>query len=486
MGFFDNLIRAFSPEAALKRKAAEHALNELEQIRNYDAAKRGRRTKNWYTVDSGPNQATVSSLSTLRARSRDLVRNNPWARKAIEVLKTNVVGTGIRPNFDTQNKRFVQSWKEWAETTECDFDGRLDFYGLQGLVMRNVADAGECLVRKRVDANGKYPIKLQVLEADFLDINKDGTITENGNLIVGGVEFDDNGRRVAYWLYTSHPSENRWANFDVISKRIPADEVLHVFRQERPGQVRGVPFGASALLRLRDLDEYEDAQLVRQKIAACFSAFVTSTGEASFSSNNNPQYERLEPGTIQYLERGEGISFAAPPGAEGYGEYTKKVLQSIAAGFGITYEAMTGDLTNVNFSSGRMGWLEFQRNVQDLQFAMMIPQMCIPAFAWFMDSAKLGGQIAGTMRSPGIDWTPARREMIDPLKETQAIKEAIMIGIQPWQEAVREQGYSPEAVLEMLKQDQDNFDKYELKLTSDPRNASSLQGQQSQSSGGGE
>jgi lambda family phage portal protein len=225
------------------------------------------------------------------------------------------------------------------------------------------------------------------------------------------------------------------------------------------------------------LDEYEDAQLVRQKIAACFSAFVQSTGEAPLARNDTPQHERLEPGIIQYLERGETVSFAAPPGAEGYGEYTKKVLQAIAAGYGITYEAMTGDLANVNFSSGRMGWLEFQRNISDLQFGMVIPQLCLPGFQWFIDSAKLAGKIASTFTAPVVNWTPARREMIDPLKETQAIKEAILIGIQPWQEAVREQGYSPEQVLQMLKDDQDNFDRLGLKLTSDPRNSSALQGQ---------
>lgn len=478
MGFFDNLIRAISPQAALKRQAAEFALQEVDAVRNYEAAKRGRRTRNWTAPDSGPNVSTVTSLSILRARSRDLARNNPWARKAIEVLKTNVIGTGIRPNFQKKNARLVDSWRMWAETTECDFDGRMDFYGIQAMVMRNVAEAGECIVRKRVDSSGKFPIKLQVLESDFLDMNKDGVRTDSGNYIIAGIEYDPNGKRVAYWLHEVHPTENRWQNWTAISNRVPVEDVIHVFRPDRPGQVRGVPFGASALLRLRDLDEYEDAQLVRQKIAACFSAFVTSTGEAAISGSNADQYDRLEPGTIQYLERGESVTFAAPPGAEGYGEYTKKVLQAIAAGFGVTYEAMTGDLTNVNFSSGRMGWLEFQRNVSDLQFGMIIPQLCHTAFDWFIQSAKLGGQVAASVTTPVVDWTPARREMIDPLKETQAIKEAIMIGIQPWQEAVREQGYDPQQVLEWLKEDQDNFDKYELKLTSDPRNASSLQGQQ--------
>lgn len=476
MGLLDNTIRFFSPETALKREAAKLALNELEKRSNYDAAKGGRRLKNWKATDAGPTLTIGNSLEVLRNRSRDLSRNNPWAKKAVNVLKTNVVGTGIRANIESKNKRLADAWRMWADTKQCDFEGRKTLYAIEALAFKTMVESGECLIRMRVDTRqGEFPIKLQVLEPDFLDHGRDSMPTAEGEFTQFGIKFDKEGRRLGYWLFPRHPHENQAGG--LMSNFVPADEVVHLYREERPGQARGVPFGVSAFIRMYDLDEYDSAQLIRQKIAACFSVFVTSTGESPITGNSASKVtEKVEPGLIQYLERGEQVVFGNPPGADGYPEYTRKVLQAIAAGYEVTYEAMTGDLSYVNFSSGRMGWLEFHRNVTDLQHNTIIPLFLDRVFEWFFMGAKLAGAVPMTLPQPFVTWTPPRREMIDPVKETKAIIAAIQGGIQPWSEAVREQGYDPAWVLEQLAADKESFDALGLVLSSDARYGLKLPG----------
>ena len=367
VNIIERAIATVSPEWGLKRTRARTA---LEHLRRYEAAAYSRRTESWRATSSSQNNETNGAISTLRNRSRDLVRNNAWAKKAVEVIANNVVGTGIRPKIIVDGKQAQRklslAWKQWAETTDCDITGRLNFYGLQYLIMKTVAESGECIiVRRRRNTPGKIPFQLQVLEGDFIPhtYNYYPKASGEGKFTLMGIEFDDNDRRTGYWMYRKHPGDiynfgtPEWAD---------ADEIIHVYQVERPGQIRGIPLGVSAMLRLKDFDEYEDAQLVRQKIAACYSVFITDPlGEAG--ARQTPVDERVEPGMVYTLDPGKEVTFATPPGAEGYDSYTKNVLRAVAAGYGVTYEALTGDLSNVNFSSGRMGWLEFHRNVTSWQ-----------------------------------------------------------------------------------------------------------------------
>lgn len=467
MGFIDTFIGAISPAAQLRRETAKAKLAIMnEQLRKYEAASRGRRTNGWVTDNNSINAENYFALPVLRSRSRDLVRNNPWARNAVEIIATNTVGTGIRPAIRGKDvpryNRLKQAWQRWADSTECDFYGRLNLWGLQHLVMKTVAEAGEVLIVKRYEEGS---LKLQVLEPEFLDHTRDGLKMVGGGDIVQGVELDSQGRRVAYWLFENHPQDVRGMT-SFASKRVLAKDVLHVFRQERPGQVRGVPFAASSILRLRDLDEYEDAQLVRQKIASCFSVFVRDTSTEGTPNNNGSQLtDRVEPGIIQELLPGQDIAFADPPGVDGYDAYTKSVLRSVAAGFGVSYEALTGDLERVNYSSGRMGWLEFMRKIEHWQLNVMVPQFCFPVWGWFSDFAG----IMGMATDVEIDWTPPKRSMVDPTKEVPATINAIRGGLQTQSDALRELGYDPEKVYTEMAEDNKVLDSLGLILDSDAR-----------------
>jgi lambda family phage portal protein len=459
MNWLDKTISWLSPTAGFKRARARHA---ADMVRGYEGASRGRRMANWKAGSTDANTEAASAGNRLRDRSRDLVRNNPWAARAVQVIASNTVGTGILPQ--AKNKRLQALWEMWGDTLACDADGRHNFYGIQALVMRSVVESGECLVRRRgrrIEDGLPLPFQLQVLEPDYLDIHKDGPIP--GGYMIQGIEFNQVGKRIAYWIYTDHPGNRTGLALASRSTRVPAEDVIHVYRVDRPGQVRGVPWGAPAIVRLRDLADYEDAQLLRQKLAACFTAFVYDN-DIGAGDNNMPLAESLEPGAIEILPSGKEITFANPPAAEGYGEYTANVLRAVAMAYGVTYEALTGNLSNVNFSSGRMGWIEFHRNIECWIWQMLVPQLCGGVWSWFTQAASMM-----QYDTAEATWTPPRREMIDPSKELKAMNTAIRSGLTSLSESIRRLGDDPEQVLTELAADLRMLDKLGLVLDSDPR-----------------
>jgi lambda family phage portal protein len=410
----------------------------------------------------------------LKARSRDLTQNNTYARRAVQAIANNTVGTGIQPvceNIEGKNsERLMKYWRSWAHNRVCDFDGLTNFWGLQKMVMRMVVQDGEVIIRKRATTDKKYPLKLQVVSSDFIDSSRDESIelSDGGGYITQGFEFNKDGQRVAVFLFDRHPSE-RYAE----SKRVSLTDCIHVFLPEFAGQVRGVPWSSASMRRLKDYDDYEDAELVRQKIAACYMGFITDpqgSATAYSTQENIDVAERFEPGMIEVLSPGKTIEFASPPVTQGYSDYARKVLQGAAAGYGISYEVLTGDLSGVNFSSGRMGWLEFQRNINEWQSQMLIPMFCDVVWDWFSAYAAVKGVITQNQREEILCmWTAPRREMIDPSKEVKAKSDEIRSGLISWSEAIRQNGGDPDDVAEELGEDYARFDKYGLKLACDPR-----------------
>ncbi|HEY4194637.1 MAG TPA: phage portal protein [Mucilaginibacter sp.] len=472
------LISIFSPSTAAKRVRSQVALRMMQsEIRKFDGAGHGRRFGNFGYGNTTQNQQIIAALPTLRERSEDMARNNGYAKNAIRRVGNNVVGTGImatpvskNPNPEAAKKEedlVKKVWKEWAESTDCDFDGMQNFYGIQKMIAKTAAKSGACIARKvwkRYKKNS-MSLEIQLLHPSFLDRSKTGVTFENGEYLFNGIQFDKFNKKKAYWIYDSNPFENK-----IQSQSVPAEDIRYIFDIEDPGQVDGLPFNSSVILPMKDFDEYTDAQLIRQKIAACFAVFITNDNEALGSNaieSKNDQLEKVEPGIIQNLKRGETISFANPPTTEGFGEYSRQSLLLQAAGIGLSYEAYTGDLTNVNFSSGRMGWIEMHRNVEDWQWNMVIAMFCNDAWKWFTKAAFLSGLIPD--QNIGVTWTPPRREMIDPVKEGKALAEMVRNGFISWQDAVRSLGYSPEEILVEMKKDAQGFDEAGLMPTSDPR-----------------
>jgi lambda family phage portal protein len=449
INWLDRFILSIAPHWGQKR-IKSRLVAEVAR-RHYEAASSDRRTAGWTRSQSDVNTAAAPAILALRGHARDLVRNNSWARKAVKSIVSHTVGWGIRPKAVGPRAEIAMSlWRKWAETTECDVDSRLNFYGLQALAMRSIVESGEVLVRIKYRSKSEgltLPIQLQVLEGDFIDSSKTSTRGQFGGPVIQGIEFDKKFKRRGYWLFSEHPGGAVNSSFE--SKLIPADEIVHVFTVDRPGQVRGVSWLAPAIVALKDFDEFEDASLMRQKIAACFAAFVTDIdgsgtplGAASDDTADGQSTESLEPGTIEYLPPGRDIKFAVPP-IEADNGFSVRTLRKIAAGMGISYEDLTGDYSQVNFSSARMSRLENQGYINDYRWNMLIPQFCDPVWAWAMGSAASVGLLSD-VALPSSQWTPPPVPMLEPDKEGLAITRLIRAGALSPDEMVREQGFDPD------------------------------------------
>jgi lambda family phage portal protein len=482
--WIDDVIGVFSPMAAFRRKQARSALKLME--RAYEGAKAGRRTDGWFTPSSSANAEIYAVGNRLRDRARDIVRNNPYGRKARRVFSDNFIGTGIAPEANTGsarlNKQIMAAWRDWR--AGCDVEGNCDFFGLQALIVRCMFESGECFVRFRdrmADDGSTVPLQLQVLEPDFLDATKNYEMPGDTGYIRQGIEFDKNGRRVAYWMWPQHPGETliMWPRLQ--SQRIPADQVLHIYEKERPGQIRGVTSFAAVITRMRNLEDYDDAELWRKKIESCFAAFVVlnsgsegptlgNIASTGASDPNNPQPQRVEafrPGMIEYLKPGEDVRFGNPNSDANYPNYQRVQLHAVAAGLGVTYEQLTGDLSQVNYSSLRAGLLEFRRSIETLRWQVFIPQFCIPVWKRFIDRAYIAGLISKV--DYGSTWTPQKFEMVDPLKDAQADMLMLRTGTLTLREAVNNQGYDFEQQMDEIERINQILDEKKITLDMDPR-----------------
>lgn len=504
MSIVDRLFRAVAPDFAAKRLIArmQYDLLEAQAERNkdrrganralasYDGATRGYRTEGRRIGTTSADREIWTSLTRLRNVHRELVRNNAYASRAISVIASNVVGAGITVSVKHKSKAKADLLNELVRkhlmTTDIDHDGRHNYYGLQNLVMRTVAQDGEALIIRRKISTAKklglwkkpaLPFQVQVLEADYLVpwVNDGITLTDvqAGHTVIQGIEFDEHGQRVAYHLYKQHPG-SLWKIFGQATVRVPAEDVIHIYRQDRPGQTRGVPWGASVIMPLWDLGDYEDAELMRQKIAACFAVFwIDGTGNLKLATDEtvtrgteNLPADMLEPGMQQRLPPGSDVKFTSPPTTQGFPEYIRSMIRKIAIGYGVPYEALAGDLSQVNFSSGRMGWLEFQRTIAHWQQHMLMPHMCVGIATWFLDAAEfvVPGASAAT-----VSHTEPRREMIDPTKEIPAIRDGIRAGLISRPDALRAMGEDPEQVDQENAEANERADKLGLKYDSDGR-----------------
>lgn len=471
----DKVIGYFSPAAAAKRHAARL---QLTALRGYNAAHVGRRTQGWRATATGPNEELRAAGSAIRNRARELERNTPHGRRAINAITQNTVGAGIVGTIKVAGKetaatkakreRIHADWQAWANSVDADAGGRLNFYGLQSLAMRAIVRDGEVLARRVIRNRA---LSVQILEADQLATELD-QYSVGGLRMVQGVKVDEYGRAVAYRVYTDHPGETgsvTKAGYSTVE--IPAAEIAHVYKVTRPGQLRGEPWMHAVAVKLRDLADYEDATLLRQKIGNAFAAFVyDTTGNMTSGLANTDAtdlIDTIEPGSVEVLPPGRDVKFSNPPGVNDYDPFRLGQLHDVATGLDVPYSILTGDLRQVNFSSGRMGWLEFNRAIDDWRWNMLIPMFCDRVFNWWLDlyAIRTGENIAGV----SIEWTPPKREMVDPTREIKAKIEEVRGGLITLPEAIRETGADPMAVLAEIEAFNTAMDSAGVILDSDPR-----------------
>lgn len=452
-----------------------------QQIRAWDAGQVGRRLRAVPTSTRSINTLIRTYGSTVLARSRYLTANNSYAAMARDAYVGAMVGTGIVPSpllDDADLKKTVQQvWMDW--TDEADADWLTDFYGLQSICAHEMFEAGEVFVRirQRLPQDGLLvPMQLQVLPAEMLD-TKHNLQLDNGQRIECGIQFDAIGRRIAYHFWRVQPGTDQIFGAQASQRTVvPADEVLHLYRPIRAGQIRGIPHTLSAMVRLAGLDAYDDAELERKRIAALFGAFIirpsleeedhplgTALDLVTPRGETQPS-PALEPGITVDLGPGEDIKFAEPADVGGsYEPFQLRQLQAISAGMGVPYADMTGDLRQANYGSMRAGMVAFRRRIEQIQHSVMVYQLCRPIYNRWWTEAVLAGALPVTPAAFAADqrtfrrveWIPPHWDWIDPLKDLEAEEIAVANHFKPRSAVIKAMGNDPEVVDEQIKQDRE-------------------------------
>lgn len=433
--------------------------------RAFEGAKINRLTGDWLATGNSADSELLDGLKNLRNRARDLERNSPYAQRYLDALENNTIGhNGIQLQMrvvnlpsglpdKSANDRIEQGWERWCR--------QVGFHQICKNVVRSTARDGAVLVRKlkgTPNTDNEFGFGLLPLEIDHLDTDYNGQY--NGNWVRLGSEFDESGKVVAYHILTRHPGE--WIqstpqNRPTYRVRIPADEVYHIFRQQRFGQSTGVSWFAPVMLSLQMLQGYQEATLVAARTGACQMGFMLPKAAESYQGDGTDSIGNTvmdaQPGTIVELPMGMDFkAFNPMQPAQNYSDFIKTSLRAIASGLSISYNTLANDLENVNYSSIRAGVLEDREFYKALQ-TWLIESFVRPVFEEWLMFALTTNKLQGLPFSRydkfnRPEFKPRRWSWVDPLKDIQAAELGIALRLTSRRSVIAEAGGDVETVFD--------------------------------------
>ena len=452
MNILEKAIAFISPQWACQR--AFYA----ESLRSYEAGEISRFNDGWMPINSDTENTDKTQRDLIKARARYLEDNSDIAGAAIGGIVRNVVGTGIKPQArtgdDELNKQIEALWAEWCRAENCDITGQQTFEELQALLFRRKVVDGEIFVKKTVNRRGKFPLRLQIIKSDLLSQYMI-TAPKTGNVIRSGVELDDYLKPVAYWIDKKSP--DGFIQYD--PDRIP---VIHLWTRKQPDQIRGISDLAPIIKRLKDTQDYLDAETVAARIAACFSVFITTKdgtpGKIGRIGNvKDPEGKKLQslrPGMIKYLAPGETVETASPSrGIANAKDYVAIQERLAGAGLGMSYELMSRDFNKSSFSSARQGMLEDRKTFEPMQ-RYMVEHFCATVYREWLDLCVMAGLLdipdyyENREAYQKCEWMAPGWAWIDPEKEVKADILAIQNGFKTLSQVCAERGTDWREVLE--------------------------------------
>lgn len=460
--------------------------------RGYDAAQFNRLLASWVASLSSEDSVTKAALPQLRARSRDLARNNDYVKNAIRIIQNNVVGSGIPfqaqvrkqrgAKFDeVMNTAIEDLWTDWSKAWNCHTGGKYSFRDIETVVMSSVVKNGEVFIRmhRRKFGSSKVPFALELINADLLDENYNERF-EGGREIRMGVERDEFGRPVAYHFHRSHPNELNLVGAPRLTERIrvPASDIIHLMRPESEDQTRGVPWFASAMMRLHHMGGYEQATVVGARARAAIMGFI-ETPDGQLQGDDVDADQRVtdfEPGVFKQLNPGEKVN--VPNIAANAGEldpFMKFMLRGVAAGCGMSYESLSKDYQGATYSSARQALLEDRDLWKTLQ-QWIIESFHQRVFEQFLLMAYLEKAIALPLFATNselytrVRWQPRGFPWIDPLKEVEAYAAAVRNGFMTVTDVVAQNGGDINEQSQVRARELELFKELGLKYDTDPAN----------------
>lgn len=447
------------------------------RVRSYGAGGVSRLTAGWTTTPENVDHLLRRELRTLRARSRDQVARNDYARRYVQLLQSNILGasglalesliTDPDGTADVQARRAIEgAWADWG-ADPVDVSRSLSWRELERLALRTAATDGEFLARYLEGRQaGPWYFRLQVLDPELLDVDLNVDL-RNGHVIRLGIEVDEWGAPVAYYFHTSrhgHAADAYVVHIGRAYIRVPAEEILHAFVPEWISQRRGIPWTATSLERLKMLGAYEEAALTHARNGASQLGFITrEPGSAGFTGDqagvNGDTTLDLEPGQWNELPPGAGIATYDPryPSGE-FRPFIQSILKGISAGLGPAYTSLAQDLEGTSYAGGRMGLLEERELYRYLQ-SWLAASVARPVFQRWLRWALVANRVTHPATGAPLpfarldkfrahEWRGKRWPWVDPRNDAQAAELMIRSGLTTESRVLRELGMDPSEVWE--------------------------------------
>lgn len=463
------------------------------QKRTYAGASKSRFMADLFDSERSADSELRPVIKLLRARSRDLVRNNEYAKRYINLLKTNIVGDrgfglqvkamGEDGRLDIANNDVETAFKTWGKRGHCTVDGRLSWVDAQKMVIEGLARDGEVFIIKHRGAGYHDSFSLQFIEPDEIDEQKNERMP-NGNEVRMGVELDEFKRPVAYHKLTYHPGDYDYTTAMRAKKheRIPADRVIHIFLPLRPGQTRGEPWMAPVMFSMKQLSGFREAAVINARVGASKMGFFTSPAGDGFVADDmdgNVPIMDAEPGTFHQLPTGVSLEMFDPqfPNNEFEG-FHKAILKGIASGLGVSYTSLSNDLEATSYSSIRQGALEERDHYRELQ-AFLIDHFVRPVYeAWMYSATEINSFGIPVSRAERfIDASAFRGKAwswVDPQKEMNAAIAGMKAGVLSIQDVAAQYGKDVEELFAQIQRDRELAEQFGIKYALEPYGAQQM------------
>jgi lambda family phage portal protein len=442
----------------------------------FNGASASRLTNDWFTSILSADQEVKGNIRLLRARARELSRNNAIAKSYLKILVANVLGekgvgyqAQVRNNSDELNKPFNEkiekAWSEWAKKGNCTVDGKYSFRAIQNLILKTIATDGEVFVRMVPGFQNKFRFALQMIDADQVDHLFGRLASPNENEIRMGIEVDKWGKPVAYHVNPFHPSD---LGGSLLRERVPAEYILHLYDPERVNQTRGITWFHPCMQEMRMLGGYVEAELVAARVGAAKIGFLEYSDPSAFETPNPDAKYRIEanPGVIETLPPGMNFKEWNPEHpANAFPMFVKSMLRFIAGAMGVSYNALASDLEGVNYSSMRSGLL-IERDQWKMCQSMFKETFLQPIFENWLSMALLSGQLVLDSRDPSRfcegKWETRGWPWVDPLKDVQSSILEIGAGLNTRGTIIAESGNDVEEIFEQLSLEKKLAESYGL------------------------
>jgi lambda family phage portal protein len=477
MGIFDSFFK--KPEEPSKGQPFR---------RSYAAANTGRLFADFVGSERSSDSELYPVLNRMRARTRDLSRNNEYVKRYLELMKANVVGErgftlqvkaiDTVGKLDQQGNQSIEdAFKMWGRLGSPTVDGKMTWVDAQKLAIESLARDGEVIIVKHRGSSFKDSFAFQFIEPDQLDEKKNERLP-NGNEIRMGVELDKFKKPVAYYFLTYHPGDYDFATQTRSPKhtRIPADRVIHVFMPLRAGQTRGEPWMAPALPALKQLGALREAAIINARVGASKMGFFTSPAGDGFVADDMDGAIPImdaSPGTFHQLPNGVDFKTFDPqyPSNE-FEDFHTAVLRGISSGLGVSYTSLSNDLEGTSYSSIRQGALEERDFYKNLQ-GFFVDHFVRPVYeSWLAASMEINSfgipirqfdRFAAASEFRGRAWS-----WVDPQKEMNAAVAGLQNGVLSLQDVASQYGKDTEELLAQIQRDKALMEQFGVKFALEP------------------